>query len=104
MVGAITGIQLHRYNDLIKLLVQEELENWQHARPGRKTHFIDINLTDAENQEFINAIPTDFTLEPKQVDVLIEHGYQTATKPSQKKKDCVYHAIHTTSKITSYYL
>ncbi|MGR2704421.1 hypothetical protein ACVT98_20290 [Vibrio campbellii] len=45
-----------------------------------QTHFIDINLTDAENQKFINAIPTDFTLEPNQVDALIEHGYQTIAK------------------------
>ncbi|MEH6451693.1 MAG: patatin-like phospholipase family protein [Psychromonas sp.] len=76
IIGAATDIQLHRYNDLVKSLVVKELQIWQDKSPQRKTYFIDINLTTAKQKEFVNNIPTDFTLQPQQVDALIEHGYQ----------------------------
>ncbi|MGF1696221.1 patatin-like phospholipase family protein [Vibrio lamellibrachiae] len=74
--GAITDIQLHRYNDLSKRLIDERLQQWEQKSSNRTTHFVDINLLDAHDRESMFAIPTDFSLEKQQVDALIQHGYQ----------------------------
>ncbi len=74
-LSAVTDIQIHRYNDLVKSLVVEELNEWRNASSKRKAYFIDINLNTAHEREYMNNIPTDFTLKPQQVEKLIQHGY-----------------------------
>ncbi|MGF1765214.1 patatin-like phospholipase family protein [Aliivibrio kagoshimensis] len=74
-LGAVTDIQIHRYNDLVKSLVVEELSEWRDASSNRETYFININLNTAVEREYMNNIPTDFTLKPQQVEKLIQHGY-----------------------------
>lgn len=74
-LGAITDIQIHRYNDLVKSLVEKELNEWRNASSKRETYFIDINLNTAHESDDMNNIPTDFTLKPQQVEKLIQHGY-----------------------------
>ncbi|MGR5165646.1 patatin-like phospholipase family protein [Vibrio astriarenae] len=76
MLGAVTDVQLHRYNDMSKLLIEERLKKWKSAADHRETYFIDVNLANASNTSFFYQIPTDFNLESEQVDALIEHGYQ----------------------------
>ncbi|MBL4831990.1 MAG: patatin-like phospholipase family protein [Aliivibrio sp.] len=74
-LGAITDIQIHRYNDLVKSLVVKELNEWRNASSKREAYFIDINLNTAHESDDMNNIPTDFTLKPQQVEKLIQHGY-----------------------------
>ena len=74
-LGAITDIQIHRYNDLVKSLVVKELNEWRNASSKREAYFIDINLNTAHESDYMNNIPTDFTLKPQQVEKLIQHGY-----------------------------
>ncbi|MCK6262929.1 patatin-like phospholipase family protein [Vibrio sp. ZSDE26] len=75
-LGAVTDIQLHRYNDLTKRLINERLIQWEQKESHRSSYFIDINLLDAHDREALFEIPTDFSLEEQQVDALIQHGYQ----------------------------
>ncbi|GLS92109.1 hypothetical protein GCM10007916_31790 [Psychromonas marina] len=83
IIGAATDIQLHRYNDLVKSLVVKELDTWQQTSTEKNAYFIDINLSNAKQKTLVNNIPTDFTLKPEQVDVLIEHGYEAVINNKQ---------------------
>lgn len=76
MLGSASDVQIHRYNDLSKTYLNIVLQDWQSKREGRRYLYVDINLSNAENQEVIQSIPTDFNLPDEQVDMLIEHGYQ----------------------------
>ncbi|WEM40870.1 patatin-like phospholipase family protein [Photobacterium sp. DA100] len=82
-VSAMTDIQLHRFNDTSKALFAKTMEQWASILSSEdvqvSTYFIDINLqdvTDIKKRHYLNQIPTDFSLEPEQVDALIEEGYQ----------------------------
>lgn len=75
LIGAVTDVQLHRYNDMSKMLIEDRLRQWEEEVTGRSAYFVDINLSTSEQSDFMNQIPTDFNLEDNQVDALIAHGY-----------------------------
>lgn len=83
VIGAATDIQLHRYNDLVKSLVVKELGDWEDKDQQRKAYFIDINLSTSQYPNFMNNIPTDFTLKQEQADELIKHGYDEIINDEQ---------------------
>lgn len=82
-LSAMTDIQLHRFNDGSKSLFVRTMERWASILSTEdvqmSTYFVDINLqdvTDIKKKHYLNQIPTDFSLDPEQVDALIEEGYQ----------------------------
>lgn len=75
MIGSLSDVQIHRYNDLSKTYLNMVLEQWESQEAGRKFIFLDINLSNAPQQEAVQSIPTDFNLTDEQVDMLIQHGY-----------------------------
>lgn len=76
LLGSASDVQIHRYNDLSKTYLSMILDEWQAQQPDRRYLFVDINLSTAEDQAFVQSIPTDFHLKEAQVTRLIEHGYQ----------------------------
>jgi NTE family protein len=80
IIGAVSGLQLKRYDAESVRLVEEKVERWmENSTPDRplKAYLIGVNLqdiTDPDSLEFFNAIPTSFKLEDEQVDRLIEAG------------------------------
>ncbi|MGR5064979.1 patatin-like phospholipase family protein [Photobacterium sp. DNB22_13_2] len=82
-LSAMTDIQLHRYNDASKSLFVATMDQWASILSTDEievsTYFIDINLNDVSDitkRHYLNQIPTDLSLDPEQVDALIEEGYQ----------------------------
>ena len=83
VVGAVTNLQLTRYDTDSMILTRETVEAWatELSTPEQavKTHFINVSIQKIkhpETLEFFNAIPTSFALEDEQVDKLIEAGRQ----------------------------
>lgn len=76
ILGSASDVQIHRYNDLSKTYLKMVLDEWSSKVDGRRYLYVDINLANAQNQEVIQSIATDFHLPDEQVDMLIEHGYQ----------------------------
>lgn len=81
VVGAVTNLQLKRYDDDSILMIEENMKDWSQAvsTPERpvKTHFISVSIQDVDNPDvldFLNRIPTSFALKDEQVDSLIETG------------------------------
>lgn len=81
VMGAMSGVQLHRYNADTLAMIEQAQHDWakELSTPERtvKTYFIRLNLsqvTDPDRQEFLNRIPTSFSLTDEQVDALIETG------------------------------
>jgi NTE family protein len=81
VVSAVTKLQLHRYSAATLALMRRELRSWSKelAAAGHpvETYFIRIDLEqveDPEERDFLNRIPTSFSLTDKQVDALIETG------------------------------
>ncbi|PSW13255.1 hypothetical protein C9J01_10400 [Photobacterium rosenbergii] len=82
-LSAMTDIQLHRFNDASKSLFARTMDRWATILSTEdvqmSTYFVDINLqdvTDIKQKHYLNQIPTDLSLDPEQVDALIEEGYQ----------------------------
>jgi NTE family protein len=81
VVSAVTSLQLRRYDDDSILMIKENLRSMaQVLSPPEqpvKTHFIDVSIQDEEKPdilEFLNKVPTSFSLSDDQVDQLIESG------------------------------
>lgn len=81
VMGAMSGVQLHRYNADTLAIIQEELRTWgrELSTPDNPVdvYFIALNFNqvgDPARREVLNAIPTSFSLTDEQVDVLIETG------------------------------
>jgi NTE family protein len=81
VISAMTAVQLHRYNAATLGLIERTLQDWREelSAEGRQleTYFIRIDLervTDPQKRDFLNHIPTSFSLTDEQVDVLIETG------------------------------
>lgn len=81
VIGAVTNLQLTRYDYDSKFLVKEKLKKWAASlsTPERpvKTHFISVSIQDVKdpkNLAYLNSIPTSFALEDEQVDGLIAAG------------------------------
>jgi NTE family protein len=81
VVGAVTSLQLRRYDEDSIILVKENLRSMAEvlSTPEQpvKTHFIDVSIQDEEKQdilEFLNNVPSSFSLSDDQVDQLILSG------------------------------
>ena len=80
-IGAMTDVQLHRYNTGTLELMDDSLELWSKAlsTPEHpvKSYFIRIGereITSSRHRLFFNKIPTSFGLTKEQVDGLVEGG------------------------------
>lgn len=80
-VSAVTSLQLRRFDEDSILIIKDDLRSMAEAlsTPEQpvKTHFIDVSIQDVEKPdilEFLNNIPTSFSLSDDQVDRLIESG------------------------------
>ena len=81
VVGAVSDVQLHRYNVDTIALLKASMERWAQelSKPGRLTepYFILLDfhgIQDVEQRLFLNQTPTSFSLTDEQVDGLIEAG------------------------------
>jgi NTE family protein len=81
VVSAVTSLQLRRYDEDSILMIEENLRSMAQvlSKPEQpvKTHFIDVSIQDEEKPdilEFLNKVPTSFSLSDDQVDQLIESG------------------------------
>ena len=82
-IGAMSNVQLHRYNDATLELFQKSLGRWTEAlsTPDRPVtpYFVRLGFSDLEQPEerrFFNQVPTSFNLSEEQVDRLIEAGHE----------------------------
>ena len=82
-MSAMSGVQLHRYNEASISLLENSLFKWTNglSEPGSPVipYFIEVSFQDIEEspvKQFYNNIPTSFSLTDKQVDKLIEAGRQ----------------------------
>jgi NTE family protein len=82
-MGAVTGIQMHRYNISTINLMEDSMKKWsgELSTPEKtvKPYFIQVkfdNVKDPEEKAFLNAIPTSFNLTDEQIDALIKAGRQ----------------------------
>lgn len=81
VVGAISSIQLHRYNTATISLMQKAIDRWaaEASTPGQTVtpYFIHLGFKDLDESAdiaFFNAVPTSFNLSDEQVDRLIQAG------------------------------
>jgi len=81
VIGAVTNLQLTRFDYDSKILVAEKVDQWAAAlsTPENtvKTHFIDVSIQDVKDPKtlaYLNRIPTSFELKGDEVDVLIKTG------------------------------
>jgi NTE family protein len=81
VVSAVTSLQLRRYDEDSILLIKEDLRSMAQVLSTPEhpvsTHFIDVSIQDEEKPdilEFLNNVPTSFSLSDDQVDQLIESG------------------------------
>jgi len=81
VVNAVTSLQLRRYDEDSILLIKENLRSMAQvlSTPEKpvSTHFIDVSIQHEEKPdilEFLNNVPTSFSLSDDQVDQLIESG------------------------------
>ena len=80
-IGAVSGVQLHRYNTATLELMQVSLETWSEKLSVDgdpiTPYFIEISIEEIqqpEAREFFNKVPTSFSLTDEQVDRLIKAG------------------------------
>lgn len=86
-IGAMSDIQLHRYNTATLSLMEESMSRWSKAiSTPEKTvdpYFIQVKFTSVEkpqNRRLLNTIPTSFSLTEEQVDNLITAGRKLLRK------------------------
>ena len=82
-IGAMSNVQLHRYNDATLQLIHNKIGTWAEAMstPERPVtpHFIRFSFEELEQPEalqYFNDIPTSFKLSEEQVDRLIEADHE----------------------------
>lgn len=82
-MGAMSDVQLHRYNVATIELIEKTLAGWskQLSTPQRtvESYFIHVRFEDIKDpaqRAFFNTVPTSFRLTGEQVDRLIEVGGQ----------------------------
>lgn len=80
-IGAVSGVQLHRYNTATLELMEVSLRTWSEKLSADgdpiTTYFIDISIEEMQQPEarqFFNKVPTSFSLTDEQVDRLIKAG------------------------------
>ena len=82
-IGAMSNVQLQRYNDATLQLMDQSMQRWTKAlsTPDRPVtpYFVQLGFVDVlqpEARQFFNRIPTSFSLSEEQVDRLIEAGHE----------------------------
>ena len=82
-IGAMSNVQLHRYNDATLELMRQSMKRWvedMSTTDGPVSRYIaQVSFQDVmqpEAQRFFNRIPTGFSLSEEQVDRLIEAGHE----------------------------
>lgn len=87
-ISFMTDVQTHQINAVTKSRFKHDLQSFTQKK-GKDLYFIDVNLwseSKPDLKRFLNNIPTDFELEKKQVDALIEQGInQIKHNPMLKK-------------------
>ena len=80
-MGAVTDVQLHRYNAATLELMDKSVKRWARelSTPARPVtpYFIQVSFRDLQQpgrRKFFNQIPTSFSLTDEQVDKLIAAG------------------------------
>jgi NTE family protein len=80
-IGAMSNVQLHRYNDATQALTDRSLKRWAEALSTKDNivtpYNVQVRFRDIlhpDDRHFFNAIPTSFYLSEEQVDRLIEAG------------------------------
>ncbi len=80
-IGAVSNIQLRRYNADTLQLLDDKLKDWAHelSTPDRPidVYFIKLSFSEighSESLRFFNLIPTSFDLSDEQVDKLTRAG------------------------------
>lgn len=80
-IGAVTDVQLHRYNAATLELMDTSIRRWAReiSTQGRPVtpHFIQVGFRDIQEPQrlqFFNRVPTSFSLTDEQVDELIAAG------------------------------
>lgn len=80
-IGAMSDVQLHRYNVATLELMRKSVKRWAKdlSTPGRPAtpYFIQVGFRDVQEPEqlrFFNQVPTSFSLSDEQVDKLIAAG------------------------------
>lgn len=81
LMGAVTDVQLHRYNAATIDLLRDALASWSRELSADdkevEHYFVELDFTqvaDLERRFFLNQIPTTFSLTDQQVDAAIEAG------------------------------
>jgi NTE family protein len=81
-IGAVTDVQLHRYNAATLELMDKTVTRWARevSTPGRPVtpYFIQLSFRDInqpDKRRFFNRIPTSFSLTDEQVDRLVAAGH-----------------------------
>ena len=81
VMGAMTNVQLHRYNTATIGLIEKGILEWSEDLSSThqpvSPYFIQVRFDDIEQPElklFLNKIPTSFALSDEQVDALIKNG------------------------------
>lgn len=79
IVSSVTSIQLHLYNTETSVLLKEKLKEWVQTISTEEnpisSYYININATAIEDEQHrnnFNAVPTSFSLEKEQADMLID--------------------------------
>jgi NTE family protein len=82
-IGALSGVQLHRYNTATLDLVETSFYDWADklSTPDKtiQPYFIELSFEEIKQVEvkiFLNKVPTSFSLTDEQVDKLIAAGRQ----------------------------
>lgn len=83
VAGAVTKIQLTRFDDDSMRLIRELLDEWstKFSTPDQpvETYLVSVDIQDTRDPDtlgYLNSIPTSFKLDDEQVDTLIAAGRQ----------------------------
>lgn len=92
-LSAVTDIQLHLYNTETSSLLKQELKQWAEdastAEHPVTSYFIELNVTDIEDPHkrvYFNRIPTSFSLEKEQADMLINTARRLLRQNTEYQK------------------
>ena len=77
----MSNVQLHRYNDVTQALTERSLERWAESLSTPDNTVMPYNarvgfkdILQPNDRNYLNRIPTSFSLTEEQVDRLIEAG------------------------------
>ena len=92
-LSALTDIQLHLYNTETNALLKQQLIQWTEtlstAEHPITPYFIELDVTEIEDPEergYFNKIPTSFSLEKEQADMLINTARRLLQKNPEYQK------------------